>query len=173
MGARGRITTVLTAIATLLAVSATVAMAQDDYPPPAPETEASITIQKDAIAPGDIQRIFGEGWEEGSEISATITYPDGSTDQFNAAAAADGTWTLEFRVPADLPDGETTVLVEGEDRATGEMIVLSDTFTIDSSLPITGEGVSRMALSAGVLVLIGIGLVLLARGRRREGATPA
>jgi LPXTG-motif cell wall-anchored protein len=168
---RGPSTRFFLALATVLVVIGLLApapaTAEDDYPPGPSAAAAHFEVEREAIAPGDIQRLWGEGWHPDCPVRITVTMPGVTDHTATLSPVTDGTWRHAFRVPSEARDGEAGVMVEGCDLATSDTVVLSATFTIDSGLPITGEDISRLTLLAGGLLILGTWIVIVSRSRIR------
>lgn len=78
-------------------------------------------------------------------VRVTATLPDGR--EFELQKAADGFWGGNFDIPADAPEGEYTVRIEGV-RKDGSRIEDKSTYTVDRTAP---EG--KLTIEDGFLVL--------------------
>jgi LPXTG-motif cell wall-anchored protein len=168
-GPSSRTLVLIAALLVALGLLASPAAAQEgDYPPVPGASGAQLEVERDAIAPGDIQRLDGQGWHPDCPVSITVTMPGVADHTATVTPSSDGTWHHAFRVPSEAGEGEATVAAEGCELATGEAVVLSATFTIDSGLPITGEDISRLTILASGLLILGMGVVIVSRRRTRE-----
>ncbi|MGH9213812.1 MAG: hypothetical protein ACRD2C_24535 [Acidimicrobiales bacterium] len=145
--------------------------AAQQYPPDV----NSVTVSDTTPCPGDVVTVSGtvagEGFEEGTTVVVTL---DGATQLGTPSVGADGTFSLDVTIPADLT-GEHTIVATG----TGSDVSLSATFEVGDcdattttvaaggSLPRTGSN-STMPLVRAGLALAAVGGVLLAIAAKRR-----
>lgn len=180
-------TTVLTAAATAAALALVWPLAAagvaEVYPPDAP----TVSMSSLTLAPGATTTISGQGWLPDSTVTISVLSDREILDRSDVGA--DGSFSTQVTIPADLAPGEHVLRVEGTD-ADGEATRVEATFTVaapddqpegenppgeepppgdDGDLAATGAGLLGAVASAAVLLAVGWALVRFTRQRRRRG----
>ncbi len=151
------------AAATLVVSAAPASAGEEEYPP---EVDCTVSVSPDDPEAGDEIVISGEHWEAG----ATVTVLVGGAEVGEATVAEDGTWELEYTIPADAEAGDYAI--SAEPCETGD--VLGTTITVaepaaaaPGDLPRTGSSTTEPLVRTGA-VLLAAGAVLVYAVRRRN-----
>lgn len=124
------------------------------------------------LAPGDPVTITGGGFAPGSDVVITIESEPVVLGETTADATGDFSTTVVL--PAALPAGGHTIKATGDD-ARGGVLVLSQEVTVagasgEGGLPVTGVSGGDLLLVAGLLLLVGGGVLFAIRRRQAVSA---
>ena len=157
---------------------------------PAAAQYPDIVVQPQRTPPGGTVTVSGRGCQPGEEVVITPrrARPSQSqaTDQWTGGkvvatttAAADGSFTTSFKVPAHTPTGTYDVIAKCGDLVQTQQIEVlgtdvvaptdSGTGATSGSLPRTGSNLNTVGLAGAVLLVVG-GLFLLSSRKRRNAA---
>lgn len=76
-------------------------------------SSAILVAEPPQAAPGDQVTLIGADFQAGERISFWITLPDGKAEEMFSGITADGTFAVEYRLPA-LPAGRHHVTAYGQ-----------------------------------------------------------
>lgn len=110
-------------------------------------------------SPGDTITLKGAGYQSGEALEIWLL----STPVQLATVTADasGTFSVTVTIPASTPPGAHTLEVRGAQSG-----VFARSFTVYGALPQTGPGPSVGLIAAAAFALVGVGAMLIRRGRR-------
>jgi hypothetical protein len=133
----------------------------------------SITVTPATVAQGGTINVSSSGWAPSSTVTITI---DGTTTLGTLVADANGNVAGTFTVPSSVEAGAHQVQASGTGND-GQPLVLSTAISVTAApptdtgnagnLPRTGASVAGKVAAACALVLVGLGLVMVARRRPR------
>lgn len=165
---------VRTRIVLVVALSALLLMAVPafaQYPPE--DAEAEVTVSTTTVAPGGTITVVGEDFLPGSQVNITLVE---TTEVLGTVTVrADGTFSTNVTLPADLAPGTYTLRVSGVD-ADGEPRVIDTTITVvaAAAAPAPGTGLAATggqftvgSALAALLLVIGGGALFASRRLRR------
>jgi hypothetical protein len=140
--------------------------------PQAPETvpTEAVPVGSGSATPGEKVTISGSGFAPGSTV--VLTVHSTPVNLGTATVAADGTFTATVTLPSNLPAGSHHLLATGL-APDGSVRYVSKALTVAASgtgggtaaLPVTGTNVTRFALGAFALAMLGMVLVAATDGR--------
>jgi LPXTG-motif cell wall-anchored protein len=131
--------------------------------PSYPLPPCSVTTNQSTYSPGDIAAIGGSGGVPGGVITFTITFDGGGSPVVLVGNVDANGNTLVFYTWPNRPGGYSIVAACPESQSPPTEIDVTP-------LPQTGSDVWNILRAGGVLVLLGAGLFLVARTRRRQPA---
>ena len=150
------------------------------YPP----TSSELTTSTSEASPGDPVTVSGDGFQPGTEVAITFE----STPVLLATVRADaaGRFSTVVRIPMDATPGEHTLKATGLGadgrvrvlsarifiRGTGPTVAVAPAATPATPRgPLSITGLANLGMIVGIaLVLMLLGLLMVARRRRREPA---
>lgn len=143
--------------------------------PPLPGSP-SLELRSQSLAQGQTQIAYGHNFKPGESVNGVLA--SDPIDLGTQLADADGNVTFTFTVPTDLVVGSHSVTLTGAFSGS-----VSQAFEVTAAssgaggdgaggggfhLPGTGANLAPILIGAGVLLIAGLVLVLLRRGRSRD-----
>lgn len=128
------------------------------------------------VSPGDEITVSGENWQQGATVSI-ILRPE-QIVLGTATVGADGSFSITVTIPEDIRPGPHQITCKGRNTK-GNVRVQNTTITVlgETVTPPPGTGTASTGASinvpfwaglAGILVLLGLAALLVARRMRRR-----
>ncbi len=127
----------------------------------------SLTVTPGTASRGSVISVQSNGWAPGAIVTVAVA----GTVLGSLTADTSGRVSGSFTIPGSTALGAGSVVLAGTGN-NGQALSLNTPLTVTpavaatGSLPLTGADIARYVAFASALVLLGLGLVLLGRGRR-------